>query len=761
MKVSQFNRVLYKGNINVDFYLFCLRRDFKLIKYLFINLWYFVCSYLFFSKKDILKIRKFRYLKDVKNINKVVSEFYEEIEFVNYFDLEFDVIVDKVPRLFMRNQFKGIKKICYDLDENFDVKLDKFDNDVLKIKKASRGYFFDKSFKNKIDFEKFYVVKNKKMVCLRKKKKVNEMVWSLVSLIVLSCLITIFSFMFTGSYLNMEMFWSYFEIRLFLLNLLPVLIVMLVIFFSSRRLHVAWLVSSLMVLIWGIANQTKVFYRDDIVKFEDLSLIKEAVIMAGECDLVIKSYTVVLAILSILIFFILKRHIKKIDLGIVKRLVIVIILLLGMFFGYKGIYKNTVIYDSVGDLSLINKWIFTRQSQVRGLIYPFVYTLDEGNLMKPDNYSEKEVEDILNGYCYQDIEKSKKVNVIAIMLESYNDFSKFDEIDFNEDIYKYLHEIQKKSVSGTLITNIFGGGTVNTERNFLTGYNELSGFRKKTNSYVWYFKEQGYRTEAMHPIYGAFYNRASINPNLGFDIYYNFENKYSKIQDDFVSDDIFFDSIIEGYLNSVKDGVPYFNFSVTYQNHVPYNDQSYEGKKYYFDNDGMNEGLYNQINEYFYGIERTNKALRNLINYFDKENEPVVIIFFGDHNPGLGDNALGYNELGIDIDLSTVDGFLNYYQTPYVIHANDSAKEVLNNDIRGVGSDISPIFLMNELFDNLGFDGNEYLQYMNDLKKKIDVINPSYYKENGDFVESSNSKYKSLVEEYNAVNYYLVSKKMD
>ena len=97
-------------------------------------------------------------------------------------------------------------------------------------------------------------------------------------------------------------------------------------------------------------------------------------------------------------------------------------------------------------------------------------------------------------------------------------------IDFNEDIYKNFHDIQEKSISGNLLTTIFGGGTVVTERNFITGFDIHPTYRKATNSYVWYFKEQGYRTEAMHPIYGAFYNRASINPNLGFDNYFYYEN---------------------------------------------------------------------------------------------------------------------------------------------------------------------------------------------------------------------------------------------
>ena len=49
---------------------------------------------------------------------------------------------------------------------------------------------------------------------------------------------------------------------------------------------------------------------------------------------------------------------------------------------------------------------------------------------------------MLSEYTYDNIEDDKKVNVIGIMLEAYNDFSKFNAIDFNEDnIMKVIDSI--------------------------------------------------------------------------------------------------------------------------------------------------------------------------------------------------------------------------------------------------------------------------------------------------------------------------------
>ena len=754
MNLCQFNNVLYKGNINIDFYFFCLKKNKRLIKFIFINILYLILSYLFCSKKDIYSKRQFRYLKLVDDLDKNLVEFYNSKKNGNNFNIKPNIIVDRVPKILIANQFKKTRIVGYELDENYDVDLEKFDKDIYKINKVKNIYLVNKYSLNFISSDNSFVVHNNKMKFLRKRKKFNDKILQFLCLIVLSIVITCFSFVFTNSYINIDMFWSYFEIHLFILNWLPVFLVMMMLFLFTKRIHVSWVITSLIILIWGVVNQTKVFYRDDVVKFEDLGLIKEALIMAQRCDVIIKWYTVVVLIFIILIFLFTRRKIKKLSVKFVKRVSLIILLLVLAFLGYKNIYKNKDIYDSVGDTSLINIWIATRQSQIRGLIYPFIYTLEDGMFKPPDGYDEESVKDILSEYEYQDIPQDKKVNIIAIMLEAYNDFSKFDKIDFKEDIYKDLHDIQNNSISGNLVTNIFGGGTVTTERNFLTGYTNFNNFRKKTNSYVWYFKEQGYRTEAMHPIYGAFYNRASININLGFDVYYNYDNKFSKIQSNFLSDDLFFNYIIEGYENSKKDGVPYFNFSVTYQNHCPYSYNEYEGKEYYFDNAGYEISLYNMVNQYFSGIKKTNKALKGLIDYFDNEDEPVVIVFFGDHNPSLGDNAAAYHELGINLSFDTVEGFLNYYETPYVIHANDAAKEMFNNSFECDADTISPVFLMNELFDNMKLNGNEYLQYMDDLKEKVDVINPYYYKEDGEFIEVADNKYKNLIKKYGWVNYY-------
>lgn len=746
MNAFKFNGVLYKGNINTDFYFYCLHRNKKLIKYLFINLFFVVISLLF--KKSIYVKNKYKYLKDVKNIDVELNNFIKNNKKVvpnNY--KKIDLIVDRVPVIFIRKIFKKEKILGYELNSKFEVNNADIDNKISNIKNCNNLFTSDRLNLDRIKANNVIYLKPLKFSLNLSLNTLNILIC-----FILSFIITCVSFLYNNTVLDINFIKSFFSPLLFLLNFLPIFFLMLLLLFITKRISFSWLITLFVIIIHGVANQSVLTYRDDVVKFGDLFLTKEALIMTNRYDLVIKWYTIVIIILCIINFFILKKHIDKININRCKRTITIILILVLSIFMYFKVYSNQDIYQSVGDKSLINIWLSTRQSQIRGLTYPFIYSIRDSMIKKPDNYDEKKAKKVLNEFAYKDISDDKKVNIIAIMLEAYNDFSKFNKINFNTDVYEKFHNIQKDSLYGNIVTNIFGGGTIITERNFLTGYDTFPSFRKNTNSYVWYFKEQGYNVEAFHPSYGAFYNRSLVNINLGFNYYYNYDNTFKKYDDDFGKDEFFMNYIIKKYEENKKTNKPYFSFSVTYQNHGPYTGEIYDGKQYFFDNDGRYDSeAYNVINEYLKGIYSTNDALDKLVNYFDNENDATIIIFFGDHNPFIGEN--GYSELGINMDLDNVEGFLNYYETPYVIHANKSARKMFNKSFVGEGNNISPIFLMNELFDYIGLEGNEYLQYMSNLKEKIDVINDYYYKEDKIFVKNDNINKK--LEEYKLVNYYV------
>ena len=94
----------------------------------------------------------------------------------------------------------------------------------------------------------------------------------------------------------------------------------------------------------------------------------------------------------------------------------------------KNILHSEEVYKSVADGEGINVVVATSQSQSRGLVYPFTYSYTELIHNKPADYNEKKVEKIMEKYKYSQLKENEKVNVIAIMLEAYQDMSKWDNI---------------------------------------------------------------------------------------------------------------------------------------------------------------------------------------------------------------------------------------------------------------------------------------------------------------------------------------------
>lgn len=479
---------------------------------------------------------------------------------------------------------------------------------------------------------------------LEKYKSFVKLILMFFLMLFLSFIIMLVTFLFSNKVIDLVLIKNYFASPLLIvLSILPLIILILLLYLIFQRLWLSYSIVTFITVFLATINKFKLMYRDDPLLFEDLFLFQEAVKMGGKYNYLPTISMIIIYILLILIGLFLYIFINKVKILKVFRVIGIVFLMLLSIYLYKNIYLDEKIYKNIVEIKNINKWSKTQQFQIRGFIYPFIYNSKIVKLQKPNDYDEKEIKNDLAKMKDKDIPLNEKVNIIAIMLEAYADFSIFDNIDFTTDIYENFHNIQEQSYFGSLITSVFGGGTINTERRFLTGHLILSNMRKRTDSFVWYLNNQGYFTEAMHPIYGWFYNRRNINYNLGFQNFDYYENKYQLISKSFLQDNDFFDYIIEGYKNNKKRKKPYFNFTVTYQNHGPYSEQEpiteYILKK---NMEGKELIGYNIVNNYFRGIYKTDQALKKLKDFIDKENEPIVLVLFGDHKPFFGPNHEGY-----------------------------------------------------------------------------------------------------------------------
>lgn len=553
-----------------------------------------------------------------------------------------------------------------------------------------------------------------------------------------------------------HIFFGYFRHPLIaLLNILPVVLLILLLYCLVGRAWIAFLVGSVPVMLASVGNYFKIVCRDDPFMFADIPDITTALGISERYDLSMNwrlGFCLFCMVFGTLfLFFFVRGRVRprwRLALGAVILLSIIPLV---------GVYTSDDVYDNkTQNYEYADQWAAPQVFLTRGFVYPFLYSIKEAFPEPPQGYSEEAALEILESYTPQDIPEDKKVNVIGIQLEAFNDLERLGITGIAPEVYEKYHALEAESYMGNLITNIFAGGTVRTERAFLTGDVTLEDFRRDTGSYVWYFKDQGYHAEGIHPYHDYYYNRKNVNSYLGFDQYWFFQNRYDEINDGHIAmDDVLFPDLLQFYQNRDKD-TPYFNFTVTYQGHGPYATDALEGTDGWWNGTYSDESTYYILNNYLDSVQETAGQLWDFIQALREDEDPVVVVVFGDHNPWLGYSNSAYHDLGVNLDTSTEEGFYNYYSTRYLIWANDAAKETLNNDFTGEGPDVSPCFLMNVLFEQCGWgSGSAYMQLTGEVMEQIPVINTDgFYVENGQVTTALSDTAQELFSRLEIAQFY-------
>ena len=425
---------------------------------------------------------------------------------------------------------------------------------------------------------------------------------------------------------------------LWYLNLLPGVILIWLFYFLTGRCWLAYLASALLLLGLAAANYYKIQLRGDPLLASDLALISEAGDMAGRT---------------------IRRDLRLF--GLFSAIAVA-----ATAFG--GLYCNEDLYEQTqAGEDLVNPWIDAEAYLSHGAVYAFLHTVQDLVPHPPERYDPQAAQAILESYAEADIPEEQEVNVVGIMLEAFCDLTDFPALADHEAVqavYEPWHQLEEESVSGNLLTNIFAGGTVDTEWGFLTGYSQHQDFTKATDSYVWYFARQGYQTRGGHPGFGWFYDRENVNWYLGFQEYWFTDNHYGELVDpveaQWNSDYILTGEIVKDLQAQLEESRrPVFSFSVSYQNHGPY-EEDHTSLEVYLDPeaDGLPEESCNVFNNYLHGINLTIDAVTAMVDELEAMDEPVVLVLFGDHKPWGGNGNSAYAGIGADFDLSTLEGFL-------------------------------------------------------------------------------------------------------
>ena len=126
------------------------------------------------------------------------------------------------------------------------------------------------------------------------------------------------------------------------------------------------------------------------------------------------------------------------------------------------------------------------------------------------------------------------------------------------------------------------------------------------------------------------------------------------------------------------------------------------------------------------------KADADRLAQLEEMEEPVVLVFFGDHLPYLGDNQLAYAELGFTARPEW--DALTSYETPYVIWANDAAAQALDWEAAVASLDLpedgrlSASFLGAAVLELTGRTGESpWFDFLNQLRRELPVVQKQAY----------------------------------
>lgn len=302
---------------------------------------------------------------------------------------------------------------------------------------------------------------------------------------------------------------------------------------------------------------------------------------------------------------------------------------------------------------------FTDQAynyRTNGFILATISNLQTKTQKQPEGYSKEAVQKIVQKYQKIAEENNKnrkklsdkKVNVVYVMSESFIDPKLGKHLyDYgNKEPIPYTKKIKKSQSSGWAASSEYGGGTANVEFEALTGlsnfflnsipYTSIVSANKDTPSIVKNFNENGYKTIAMHPYNRNMYRREVVYPNLGFQEYKSadgFKNNSKIDNSKYISDESAFNEVLAELKNNQK---PEFIHLVTMQNHMPYEENAYSEHNFSVNaKNGANPENTKTIQAYLEGISHSDKAMKNFLSEIQKINEKTIVVFWGDHWPGI------------------------------------------------------------------------------------------------------------------------------
>ena len=414
----------------------------------------------------------------------------------------------------------------------------------------------------------------------------------------------------------------------------------------------------------------------------------------------------------------------------------------------------------------ISVWAWNQKtsSEITGITAGFFANIQFLMVDKPEGYSSAQVEEVSEEASQ--VEEPDPVGdpeqlptIIAIMNESFTDMEAVGNgsITLEPDNLSFLHSLQESGevVWGTAYSSVYGGNTCNSEYEFLTGNTTAflpAGSKPyqqyvdhKQTSLVSLLKDTyNYQCTAIHPGQRSAWQRDTAYEYLGFDEFIDVSqfDVHRTLEHGMTSDASSYDQVIYEYEHRDKDR-PLFLFNVTIQNHGGYENEDFETTVQIQEAPGE----YPQAEQYLSLIRKSDEALEDLVDYFSQQEDPVVILFFGDHWRNLEEEFYSLL-LGENTDDLSFENVMREYQVPFLIWAN---YDLEGEEIEAVSLN----YLSGLLLRAADLEGTDYTNFLEELRQTLPVITTvGVLDKDGNWYKAGDATpYDDLLNEYNILEY--------
>ncbi|MFT3790209.1 MAG: LTA synthase family protein [Rudaea sp.] len=321
-------------------------------------------------------------------------------------------------------------------------------------------------------------------------------------------------------------------------------------------------------------------------------------------------------------------------------------------------------------------------------------------------------------------------DIVVVQSESLFDPARLNDVATGRWL-RELYRLREHATGGDLSVPTFGGGTIRTEFEVLTGaplaslggvqYPWVEIDRARMPGLAATLARHGYRTTAIHPNSAAFWNRGHAYPALGFDRFVD-ESAFApeRIVGLFESDAALTDRILA---ELADDGAPQFVFAISMEAHGPFDwrpgldaqrlaalpvpERLDDGGKYWFRN-------------YLYLIDDADRELGRLADALAKRERRTLLLFYGDHLPALPPVyfQLGFED-GRAPEAQPVPWLLIDPASPYPRHVDTHSWMLPVRLLAAAGIDDDPYFAVLDALDD-DLDGADPLD--DDARAGVDAL---------------------------------------